>query len=245
MIFAKKDPPPKNYRRYQQGFEYMFILSKGRPITFNGIKTLCKNRGKKRYGTYRHDKKGKLTKLNTTGYVSEEKLITNVWLYNVDNNSITNDEEAHEHSAIFPEQLVEDHLKTWSNKDDIILDIFMGSGTVAKMAYLNNRNYIGFEISKKYCNIAEQRLRKYISTNSKQVALKFPRSTYYKALVRIPSKRHLKIKKLKAEIKQIWTESKSRYGAPKIHKTLISSGIKVSLKRVQRYEFNEYQIYSC
>ncbi len=51
----------------------------------------------------------------------------------------------------------------------------------------------------------------------------------------MPSKRQLEMKKLKAEIKQIWTESKSRYGAPKIHKTLISRGIKVSLKRVQRY----------
>lgn len=163
MIFAKKDPSPKNHRRYEQSFEYMFILSKGRPTTFNGIKTVCKNKGKKRYGTYRHDKKGELTKLNTIGYVSEEKLITNVWLYNVDNNSITKDKEAHGHSAIFPEQLVEDHLKTWSNEGDIVLDIFMGSGTVAKMAYLNNRNYIGFEISKEYCNIAEQRLRKYIS----------------------------------------------------------------------------------
>ena len=43
------------------------------------------------------------------------------------------------------------------------------------------------------------------------------------------------MEKLKAAIKQIWTESKSRYGAPKIHKILNSRGIKVSIKRVQRY----------
>ncbi|KAF5032311.1 IS3 family transposase ISBce13 [anaerobic digester metagenome] len=43
------------------------------------------------------------------------------------------------------------------------------------------------------------------------------------------------MEKLKAEIKQIWTESESRYGAPKIRKILTDHGIKVSIKRVQRY----------
>lgn len=160
MIFAKNNPQPKNHRRYEQCYEYMFILSKGIPNTFNGIQTLCKNNGKKRYGTYRHNKKAELNKLNTTGNVSKEKLLTNIWYYNVDNNSISKDKEAHSHPAIFPEELVKDHLKTWSNEDDIILDIFMGSGTVAKMSYLNKRNFIGFEISKEYCNIAEHRLEK-------------------------------------------------------------------------------------
>ncbi len=56
-----------------------------------------------------------------------------------------------------------------------------------------------------------------------------------KKLVSIPSKRQLEMEKLEAEIKQIWTESKSRYGALKIHKTLTDRGIKVSIKRVRRY----------
>jgi len=65
--------------------------------------------------------------------------------------------------------------------------------------------------------------------------LKFPRSTYYKALVRVPSNRQLEADKFKAEIKKIWTDSKARYRAPKIHQVLISQGKSISLKRVQRY----------
>ena len=51
----------------------------------------------------------------------------------------------------------------------------------------------------------------------------------------MPSKRQLEAERLKKEIRNIWVESKSRYGAPKIHKVLISNGEKISLKRVQRY----------
>lgn len=162
MIFAKNNPKPMNHARYEQQFEYMFILSKGKPSTFNGLKIPCKHSGEKRTGTYRHDSKANLSPLNTEGKVGKEKLRYNIWYYNVNNNSITKDKEAHNHSAIFPELLVKDHLDTWSNEDDIILDIFMGSGTVAKIAYLNKRNFIGFEISEEYCRLAETRLKKYI-----------------------------------------------------------------------------------
>ena len=84
--------------------------------------------------------------------VSDTKMIGNVWeIANVKNDS--------KHPAIFPEQLANDHILSWSNENDLIYDPFMGSGTTAKMAMLNNRNYIGSEISKEYCEIAEQRLK--------------------------------------------------------------------------------------
>lgn len=66
-------------------------------------------------------------------------------------------------------------------------------------------------------------------------ALKFPRSTYYKALISVPSNREIEARELKHAIKDIWIESKSRYGAPKIHKVLLQQGKHISLKRVQRY----------
>jgi len=59
------------------------------------------------------------------------------------------------HPAIFPEKLINDHIISWSNENDLVYDCFMGSGTVAKMAKINNRNWIGSEISKEYCNIAK------------------------------------------------------------------------------------------
>ena len=66
------------------------------------------------------------------------------------------------HPAPFPEQLANDHIISWSDEGDIVLDPFMGSGTTAKMAILNKRNYIGFEVSKEYCEIAEERLKEII-----------------------------------------------------------------------------------
>jgi len=62
------------------------------------------------------------------------------------------------HGAIFPEQLPFELIKAFSEKGDLVYDPFMGSGTTAKIAMLNNRNYIGSEISKEYCDIAEKRI---------------------------------------------------------------------------------------
>ena len=62
------------------------------------------------------------------------------------------------HPAIFPEQLAADHIRSWSNEGDIVLDPFMGSGTTAKVARALNRHYIGFEISAEYCDIIRKRL---------------------------------------------------------------------------------------
>ncbi len=64
------------------------------------------------------------------------------------------------HPAIFPEKLANDHIISWSNEGDLIYDCFMGSGTTAKMAILNNRDYIGSEMSTEYCEIIKQRLNK-------------------------------------------------------------------------------------
>ena len=63
------------------------------------------------------------------------------------------------HPSVFPEKLANDHIISWSNEGDLVYDPFMGSGTTAKMAMLNNRNFIGSEISKEYCEIAEKRIK--------------------------------------------------------------------------------------
>ena len=67
------------------------------------------------------------------------------------------------HPAQFPEQLAKDHIISWSNEGDTVLDCFMGSGTTAKMAILNNRNFIGFEISDEYCDIARERIAQIVN----------------------------------------------------------------------------------
>jgi len=157
MIYAKNNPEPLNHDRYEQVFEYMFVFSKGKVKTFNPKKETCKYSGKIRSGTRRQSSIGKLENIHTQGLVSEEKIKGNIWYYNV-GKAETNDEIAFKHEAIFPEELVKDHLLSWTNENDLVLDIFMGSGTVAKVALENNRRFIGFEVSKENCDNANKRL---------------------------------------------------------------------------------------
>lgn len=150
MIWSKPNAMPTQSTRYQQGFEFMFVFTKGKLKTFNPIKTESKCKGVK---VKKHRAKTDGHKYNEEGYytVSAEKMIDNVW-------TIANVKNKTNHKAIFPEQLANDHIVSWSNENNIVYDPFMGSGTTAKMALLNNRNYIGSEISEEYCNIADERL---------------------------------------------------------------------------------------
>ena len=65
---------------------------------------------------------------------------------------------AYEHPAIFPEGLAKDHISSWSNPDEIILDPMCGSGTSLLQAKELGRRAIGIEIEEKYCEIAARRL---------------------------------------------------------------------------------------
>ena len=108
-------------------------------------------------GTFRHNG-DELTRRNTLGKTRASSLRRNIWYYSVGKNSSASDTLAHRHPAIFPEKLAEDHILSWSNPGDIILDPFVGSGTTAKMAALNGRKYIGIDISEEYCELARKRV---------------------------------------------------------------------------------------
>lgn len=166
-VFGGAGNPPL---RYAQSFEYMFVLSKGRPKTFNPLKEKCVKSGKKFTGRTRKNKQSDGLSFDdqrlVEGIVASEKIVKNIFAYNIGFNMSSKDKVAFEHSAIFPEKLAEDHILSWSNPGDIVLDPFMGSGTTAKMAILNDRNYIGFEMSKEYCDIAEERLKTYKLINT-------------------------------------------------------------------------------
>ena len=160
MIYLKKTPP-LTHRRYEQEFEYMFVLSKGKPKTFNPILIPKKYMDIREYKTVGRNKNNEYN----IGFSSqkETKIKGNVWEYGVGWRKSTKDKIAFKHPAIFPEQLAKDHILSWSNEGDVVMDIFMGSGTTAKMCKLTNRNYIGFEISEEYCQIAEERLSKVVA----------------------------------------------------------------------------------
>ena len=160
MIYAKENAIPLNHNRYEQQFEYMFILTKGKPKCFNPIKIPCKCAGKNNPGgTFRmNGKDGKTGKAHTQKTVSSDKIKYNIWFYNVGFNNTTKDKTAFKHPAIFPEKLAEDHILSWSNEGDVVLDCFMGSATTGKMALLNNRKFIGIEKVEEYFEISKQRI---------------------------------------------------------------------------------------
>lgn len=163
MIYQKLNPMPQTHRRYEQEFEYMFVFVKGKLKTFNPIMIPCETAGQ--VYDYSKRKSSSSTLENGIGRNRNEKVETkshkqkgNIWGYTIGNNKSTKDRIAFKHPAVFPEKLAEDHILSWSNEGDTVLDPFMGSGTTAKMAKLNNRNYIGFEIAKEYIEISNKRL---------------------------------------------------------------------------------------
>lgn len=156
MIFEKLNPIPQNHNRYEQCFEYMFVFSKGKPKTFNPIKVPTKNAGKIfNWGdrkTVMDDNQCRRDRPTEFYAVKSEKIHNNIFTYSVGGGRTG-------HPAVFPEQLARDHIMSWSNPKDLVLDPFIGSGTTAKSAIELDRNYIGFEISKEYCDIAENRIK--------------------------------------------------------------------------------------
>lgn len=166
MIWLKQSaayPASDSSNRYSQVFEYMFVLSKGKPKTTN----LLKDRKNKWAGVPTF---GSRSERKRTGEISKrDKSVTqdysyryNVWECAVGHGFGSTDEIVIHHPAIFPERLAHDHILTWSNKDDIVYDPFAGSGTTPKMAHLTGRRWIASEISEVNCKISTARLSKYV-----------------------------------------------------------------------------------
>ena len=154
MIWKKTNPIPLTHNRYEQHFEYMFVFSKGSPKTFNPIKIPCATKGRIKNWNWKRSNKEEgsaVRNRNEVTVTKSEKIKGNVWEMPVSNTK-------YNHPATFPEQLANDHIISWSNEGDLVYDPFMGSGTTAKMAIINKRNWIGSEISKEYCEIAEKRI---------------------------------------------------------------------------------------
>jgi len=156
MIYHKLNPMPVKSIRYMPCFEYMFVFSKGRPNTFNPIRVKTLAKGTEKY-TGTQQENGKFTDYGKIRNLERDKY--NIWSVKVGSNQTTRDKIAFKHPAVFPEQLANDHIISWSNKGDLILDPFVGSGTTCKIAKLQGRRFIGIDISEEYCQIARKRIR--------------------------------------------------------------------------------------
>lgn len=154
MIYQKAQSCFGSNNCYLQCFEYMFVFSKNHPKSIN----LIYDRENVRNGLESASSCG----LKRNGNKPKRLIVNmkklgrrkNIWEYGVGGKSDNGG-----HPAVFPEMLANDHIISWSEEGDVVLDPFMGSGTTAKMAKANRRNFIGFEISKEYCDISNTRIK--------------------------------------------------------------------------------------
>lgn len=155
MIYQKKNTPFMRSNAYTNAYEMMFVLTKGKPATFNPLKTPTQRQG---YELLTHNKLPDGVNKKKRGELKKEKTRTNIWSYAVGLGGTTKDKIAFQHPAVFPEKLALDHILSWSNPGDLVLDPMCGSGTTGKMALLNERRFIGIDISSEYIEIAQKRL---------------------------------------------------------------------------------------
>ena len=162
MIYRKSSLAFPEANRYYPNFEYMFVFSSGEPKSVNLIADkpnayageTVHGRERQRDGSFSvmsGKEKGNLVKPHGVRW--------NVWDITTGKGHSSPDECAYNHPAIFPESLARDHILSWSNEGDTVLDPFSGSGTTIKMARLMGRKGIGIEIHQEYCDIAVERLR--------------------------------------------------------------------------------------
>ena len=151
-------------KRYEQTFEYMFVFSKGKPNTSNLIMDKKNKRsGEMQQGSIRQ-KDGGTNKTSNYGKkeVNEYGRRKNVWYMP---SVMGNDRIGH--PAPFPVNLVQDHIISWSNENDLVLDCFSGSGTTAIASYNLKRRFICVEKDKDYYEASVKRLE----DHKKQLAL--------------------------------------------------------------------------
>ena len=160
MIYEKLGPPLTLPKSYIPAFEYMFVFSKGEPgcaSLLHDRKTRSAGQINNKTGQGRarddlHVRKGHYV-------VKTMARRTNVWTYGVGGKCSAPDSiQAHEHPAIFPLALASDHIRTWTNPGDLVIDPMAGSGTVLKAAKELGRKAIGVEINEPYLDIIQRRM---------------------------------------------------------------------------------------
>jgi len=165
MIYQKDNPIYSENSRYIQSFEYTFILSKGKPKTFNPLKERTITNGRiysSNFSKTNRKENGATSKCDNSKkkITNEFKIKKNIFSYSIGMGNTTKD-NVFQHSAVFPEKLAKDHIYSWSNEGDTVLDPMCGSGTTPKMAVLMNRNYLAIESAKEYYDLSVKRVGAY------------------------------------------------------------------------------------
>lgn len=159
MIMARSGSRWPSVVRHGDSLEYAFVMSKGRPRSIylrrdrpnTNVGALY--RGRRWLGLERDRPRP------TDRPVAEWGVRTAVWVYEVGSNRTTRDRYAFEHPALMPERMAEDHILSWSRPGDLVFDPMSGAATTCKMALLNGRRYLGFEVHEPYYRLALRRMR--------------------------------------------------------------------------------------
>ena len=155
MIYQKRNTPFMRSNAYTNAWEFMFVMSKGKPSTFNPLKVPTVRNGAEMLP---HNKLSDGVNKKNLGALNKEKVRTNIWTYAVGLHGTTSDKSAFRHPAMFPERLAEDHILSWSAPGDLVLDPMCGAATTGKMALKHGRRFVGIDISEEYIAIARERL---------------------------------------------------------------------------------------
>ena len=161
MIYERDAPGSWASDRYDQTHEYMFVLSLGRP----GVSHILKDRRNATQGTVKiargkgRPAHGRLRRDDRQYVVGDYGRRWNIWKYGVGHNKTAPDfAAAHEHPATFPYALAADHIRTWTNPGDLVLDPMAGSGTTVRAAVDLGRSAVGIDVHEPYCELATRRL---------------------------------------------------------------------------------------
>lgn len=158
FIWYKRNPMPgMGGKRFRDGIEYIFWLSKDKPyVDIESVKVPKKDtKDRSSDSNFIESRSGHNKKRRETSTPFPDLVVPiNVLEINLGNTY----KVAGNHIAIYPEQLPKFFIKCGSKENDIVLDPFAGSGTTLKVAKDLNRQYIGFELNNEYINIIEKRL---------------------------------------------------------------------------------------
>jgi N6-adenosine-specific RNA methylase IME4/DNA modification methylase len=144
--------------RYSLSPEFAFVFAKGRPRSINLICDRPNRQPGRRQHFVRRRADGMIEKARGGGSVGEWGVRGHVWNYSVARGQNTPDLYAHGHPALMDEAMVDDLILSWSRPGDLILDPMCGAATTCKMALLNDRNYLGFEIHEPFHRLAIRRV---------------------------------------------------------------------------------------
>jgi len=154
MIY-KTNKPPQNGPRYEPCWEYMFVLSNGRPKTWNPQREKSIAPGASNKGGMR-GADGKMRDRTYNNRTGETKVRENIWY--LPRSPHSDGKERHAHPATFPMELAKLHIMSWSAEGDVVLDPFAGSGTTCVAAKELGRRFLGVEINPAYVEICARRL---------------------------------------------------------------------------------------